>query len=289
MTAALALAALASPPSSAAADFLYVPPDGPRPGFAAPDAPDRLSLGRVLRRMAPAGATLRFDRRIDTARRPVRVYGDWTALAFGEGLAWVRRGGEIRFRPAGVAEGAAEFVAPGSGLADWRVRAGETLRGTLGRWTARAGIELLPVTDRRWRLDEDRRWPLLTFGDAVRRLMFALSHLPRPPAAELHGDTLVLSHRRPAAPPAPRGPWRARAGDTLRETLQRWADVAGHEVRFETARRWRLKADREHPDLGALEASAALVAALARLPHPPEAAVEDGVLVVRDRPRENPP
>ena len=84
--------------------------------------------------------------------------------------------------------------------AGWRVHAGETLRETLDRWGARAGVDVLFLTDRRYRLGETR-----TFGGgfaaAAQALFAALAHLPRPPVGELSDDghTLTVLHRTPNA------------------------------------------------------------------------------------------
>ena len=87
-------------------------------------------------------------------------------------------------------------AAPGG----WRVHAGETLREALDRWGARAGIDVLFLTDRRYRLGEARTFEG-EFGEAARALFAALAHLPRPPAGELSGDgrTLTILHRAPNA------------------------------------------------------------------------------------------
>ena len=83
-----------------------------------------------------------------------------------------------------------------AGPGGWQVHAGETLRATLNRWGARAGVDVLFLTDRRYRLGENR-----TFGGgfaaAARTLFAALAHLPRPPVGELSNDgrTLTVLHR----------------------------------------------------------------------------------------------
>ncbi len=77
----------------------------------------------------------------------------------------------------------------------WRVRAGETLREALDRWGARAGVDVLFLTDRRYRLGEGRAFEG-GFGEAARTLLAALAHLPHPPVGELSGDgrTLAVLH-----------------------------------------------------------------------------------------------
>ena len=191
---AAVLAALAAPP--AAAEFRYVAPEGARPSLAV--AADPASLAQILRRMAPA-LEPRFDRRVDAGRPVTRDYPDWQALLWGEGLAWTRRGKELHVRPAGIAPGDAELAAPDSGSAAWRIAAGETLQDALERWGARAGIGIVWLTDRQWRLHETRTFRG-SFAEAARTLLFGLSHLPRPPAGELRAGSLAVTHR-PAAPP----------------------------------------------------------------------------------------
>ena len=78
----------------------------------------------------------------------------------------------------------------------WQVHAGETLRETLDRWGARAGIDVLFLTDRRYRLGEARTFEG-GFDGAAKALFAALAHLPRPPVGELSGDgrRLTVLHR----------------------------------------------------------------------------------------------
>ena len=82
----------------------------------------------------------------------------------------------------------------------WHVRPGETLREVLGRWGGRAGIEILFLTDRRYRLHEGRTFAG-PFAEAADSLFVTLSHLPHPPVGERRSDgpTLAVLHRsRPA-------------------------------------------------------------------------------------------
>ena len=82
----------------------------------------------------------------------------------------------------------------------WHVRPGETLRGVLGRWGGRAGMEVLFLTDRRYRLHEGRTFAG-PFAEAADALFGTLSHLPHPPVGERRSDggTLAVLHRsRPA-------------------------------------------------------------------------------------------
>ena len=85
----------------------------------------------------------------------------------------------------------------------WRVDAGEMLRAVLARWAARAGTEVLFLTDRRYRLDGAAAFEG-GFGDAVQALFRGLSHLPHAPVAARSegGSVLVVRHRMPASPGA---------------------------------------------------------------------------------------
>ena len=87
-------------------------------------------------------------------------------------------------------------MAPRPGSPGWQVHSGEMLREVLGRWAGHAGIEVLFLTDRRYRLNEGRAFHG-TFGEAMQALFSALSHLPHPPAGELRSDgrTLAVLHR----------------------------------------------------------------------------------------------
>ena len=91
--------------------------------------------------------------------------------------------------------------ASGTGTSVWRVHEGEMLRTVLARWAAQAGMEVLFLTDRRYRLDGDAAFEG-GFADAVPTLLRSLSHLPHPPvAARSEGGTaLVVRHRLPASP-----------------------------------------------------------------------------------------
>ena len=101
-------------------------------------------------------------------------------------------------RPGAPANGVAEAAAHRTGL--WRVSADETLRGVLDRWAGRAGVEVLFLTDRRYRLHEARGFEG-SFAEAAQALLGALAHMPHAPVGEPRsgGRTLVVLHRaRPA-------------------------------------------------------------------------------------------
>ena len=154
------------------------------------------SLAQVARRLAPAGLKLRWDRRVAAGQSVRGVYGDWEVLLFDAGLAWDRFGEEVHVRPAGLPAGAVQLASVGEGVADWRVKAGETLEAALGRWGARAGVDVLWLTDRRYLLHEERTFRG-TWREAVGALMDALSDADRAPAAELRDGarTLAVTHR----------------------------------------------------------------------------------------------
>ena len=99
--------------------------------------------------------------------------------------------------PEAAASGSLRRYRPGA-LAG---RAGEMLRAALGRWGARAGVEVLFLTDRRYRLDGAAAFEG-GLMDAVEALFRGLSHLPHAPVAARPegGTTLVVTHRPPRPP-----------------------------------------------------------------------------------------
>ena len=178
---------------SAEAGFRYVAPDGPRPSFAAVD--EGLTLIGTLKRMVPKGLVVRFDRRVDSGR-VVRVsYGDWRSLLWGEGLAGDLNGNEVHVRPAGVLPGDVELLTAERGRGDWRLEAGETLLKALRRWGSRAGVEVVVLTDRDWRIGASRVFRGRTFDEACAALFIGLSHMPHAPAAERNGSILSVTHK----------------------------------------------------------------------------------------------
>ena len=202
-------------PSAASAEFRYVAPSAARAGVTVLDeAADRgerngATLAQTLKRLAPPSLRLRYDRRVDAAKAVMDEYTinpgpdpDWQSLLFGEGLTAVRRGSELHIRPAGLPPGAVELAAADRGHDVWRIEAGDTLRAVLERWGTRAGVEVLFLTDRRYRLHRGQAFEG-AFIDAVRTLFFALSHLPHPPAGEFTagGKSLAVTHRAPQIPP----------------------------------------------------------------------------------------
>ena len=85
-----------------------------------------------------------------------------------------------------------------AGPGGWQVHAGETLRAALDRWGARAGVDVLFLTDRRYRLGGNRIFEG-GVAAAAQGLFAALAHLPRPPVGELSDDgrTLTVLHQAP--------------------------------------------------------------------------------------------
>ena len=181
------MAAMASPSSAA---FLYLPPEEANAAPVAGSGSSRTAAGR------PAVHGDEADAGVPAGSVPV------PPLQLQTGAAAGRSAERARVTP--------EAAAAESGL--WGIRAGETLRTVLERWGRRAGIEVLFLTDRRYRLHEGRAFNG-SFWEAAHALSGALSHLPHPPVMELRvdGGTLAVLHRtRPAGDPRAGDP---RAGD----------------------------------------------------------------------------
>ena len=134
--------------------------------------------------------------RVDTGRTLEHDYPDWESLLYGEGLLYAREGAELYVRPRGVEAGEVELLDAGRAVSRWRVQAGETLKETLERWGERAGVGVLYLTDRHYRLHRERVFEG-GFAAAARGLFFSLSYLPHPPAGEFarDGRTLTVMHR----------------------------------------------------------------------------------------------
>ena len=188
MAMAVTVAAMTSP---AEADFLYVPPRDPvapaesrkDPAPAVREAEtEKNARGSDETGGEPAEAATHTDR-IDAHRRersrrvaaPLRV--------------------ETPLRVAAPGHADAEPLERSGSAGLWQVRAGEMLREALDRWGDRAGVEVLFLTDRRYRLHEGRAFEG-SFDEAAMDLFSALSHLPHPPAGELRPDgrTLAVMH-----------------------------------------------------------------------------------------------
>ena len=168
--AALALVAAAAP---ASAGFVYVPPAPAQDGGIGPGAAQADSAESA------SGRT--------------------------EGLRPGQK--EPASEGAGPGRAAADESPSGPGPALWRVHAGETLRAALGRWGARAGTDVLFLTDRRYRLEGAAAFEG-GFMDAVQALFRRLSHLPHAPVAARSegGAALVVTHRPPRPPETGDGP-----------------------------------------------------------------------------------
>ena len=194
--AAAALVLLASP---APAAFEYVPPLD-TPVFQEADEGTG-TLADALTRLAPEGSTLRWDRRVDPNRPLETGYPGWESLLWGEGLAWSQDGEDIVIRPSGLDPAEIEHLPPAERTAEWTMVSGELLHDVLGRWGSRAGVRIVWLTDRRWRLDETRVFQG-RFIDATRSLLFALSHLSYAPVAEISatGRSITVVHRGPPPP-----------------------------------------------------------------------------------------
>jgi len=178
MAMAVSVAAMTAP---AEAGFLYVPPH--EAAAAAESGKDRAPTGREA-------ATQRNDR----ASGPARGNPD-------EATTRTEEIGAHRREAPRHAD--AERLARSDSPSLWQVHAGEMLREALGRWAAHAGVELMFLTDRRYRLREGRAFEG-SFGEATQGLFAALSHLPHPPAGEMRpcGRTLAVMHRPGGVRPA---------------------------------------------------------------------------------------
>ena len=133
--------------------------------------------------------------------RPIETdYPDWESLLWGEGLAWTQVGEDLAIRPAGLDPIEIEPIPPAERTAQWTMDSGELLHDVLARWGSRAGVRIVWLTDRRWRLDETRAFQG-RFVDATRSLLFALSHLSYAPVAEIsaNGRSITVVHRGPPA------------------------------------------------------------------------------------------
>lgn len=169
MTAALFAAALTvSAAAPALAGFRYV----------APEVPPEVSPEAPAEAMPATG---------DAAPEPV-ARGPVPITAVPQGAE------------AGGAAAASTPSVSGTSVANtsvWHVREGEMLRTALARWGARAGVGVLFLTDRRYRLDAAASFEG-GFMEAVQALFRGLSHLPHPPVAtRAEGAALVVRHRLP--------------------------------------------------------------------------------------------
>lgn len=176
-----------------------MPPVAP-PTFTA--AHDDLTLGAALARLVPDGIDIQFDRRVDATRIVAPGHLALEGLLADTGLMARHDGGRIVFYPAGIDVETIEPKPAVEPVLRWRVARGEMLRTILERWGARGGVDMVWLTDRRWRIDSDHVFTG-TFSEAARALLFALSHFPNAPVGELSGDgrSLVILHRLPGVAP----------------------------------------------------------------------------------------
>ena len=162
--------------TGAHADFVYVPPERPVGDATLKSGTDigRTVAGRTAVHTVEDGAGRRES---GTIAPPLQV-----PVTTADG------------RLVDLSQDEAPVAVDGTGL--WHVHADETLREVLGRWSARKGIEVLFLTDRRYRLHEGRAFRG-SFEEASEALFTALSHLPQPPVGELRmdGRTLAVMHR----------------------------------------------------------------------------------------------
>ena len=189
-------------PSPAVPSFDYIPPaEAPALAVVGEAAG---TLGETLSRLAPDGTVLTWDWRVDPAASLDEAYGDWQGLLEGEDLAWTPRDGGLLVHPAGVAPGDATTTPAPDPAVLWRIDAGELLSDVLDRWGERASVDIVWLTDRRWRIDETRVYQG-SFLEAARQVLFGLSHLPVAPVGELGagGRSLTIVHRAPPPPEEP--------------------------------------------------------------------------------------
>ena len=150
-----------------------------------------LAVALLALSAAPAAAGFRYVPPAETGAVPAE------AIAKSPGAADIGS-------PPGPGPAVMEPRVSGTSVLDprvWRVHEGEMLRAVLARWAARAGADVVFLTDRRYRLDGDVAFED-GFADAVQVLFQSLSHLPHAPVAARSegGTTLVVRHRMPASP-----------------------------------------------------------------------------------------
>ena len=178
--------ALAVPCASAA--FLYLPPDETSVAVSRAVGSD---IGSTAARR-PEDPTVEGDVTVSPLQVPVTTTGA---------------------RQVEPANGGAEAAAQAIGL--WRIGADETLREILERWGERAGVEVLFLTDRRYRLHEAR-----VFEGKVHRggAGAARSACPSAACARRRGEA-GRAHPRGVAPGAPGRRAAMRAGRVIARFL----------------------------------------------------------------------
>ncbi len=195
MMAAVATLLLAAP---AVASFSYVPPPDPPVYQTAPQAPPG-SLAHLLADMVEDVTDVIWADGTDPARTAPAGETDWRAALTAAGLAWRYEGSALHVFPAAAGQaGASDDTGPAHGV--WTITAGEHLDDVLRRWGEEADVDIVWLTDRRWRIDQAATFRG-DFADATRALLFALSHLSHAPVAQFaaSGRTLAIVHRPPPA------------------------------------------------------------------------------------------
>lgn len=193
MTAVAAALVLAD---AALASFSYIPPPEPPLYQVAPDSPPG-SLGDLMTSILDAGTDVVWEDGADPGQPAPEGETDWQAALAAAGLAWSREGAVLHVFPALAAR---RDIAPEPSRT-WSVVPGEHLAEVLGRWGDDAGVDIVWLTDRRWRIDQGATFRG-RFEDAARALLFGLSHLSHAPVAQFapSGRTLAIVHRPPPAP-----------------------------------------------------------------------------------------
>ena len=185
--------------ATAHASFSYVPPADPPVYQTAPQAPPG-SLARLLADMVEDVTDVIWADGTDPARAAPANATDWRAALTDAGLAWRHEGSVLHVFPAAAGQGgASDDTEPAHGV--WTITAGELLDDVLRRWGDEADVDIVWLTDRRWRIDQAATFRG-DFADATRALLFSLSHLSHAPVAQFaaSGRTLAIVHRPPGEP-----------------------------------------------------------------------------------------
>ncbi len=198
MAAAAALLAFVFGAATAHASFSYVPPPDPPAWQNAPEAPPG-SLARLLADMAEDVTDVVWADGTDPAQAAPANASGWRAALTVAGLAWRYEGSVLHvFRATAAQAGTSDDTQPA--LRTWSIAAGELLGDILERWGEKADVDIVWLTDRRWRIDQAATFRG-DFADAARALLFGLSHLSHAPVAQFaaSGRTLAIVHRPPPA------------------------------------------------------------------------------------------
>lgn len=183
----------------AAASFSYVPPPDPPAWQTTAEAPPG-SLARLIADTVEDVTDVIWADGTDPARAAPADTTDWRAALTAAGLAWRYEGSVLHVFQAAAGQGSNSVVAAPPPKV-WSVAAGELLEDVLARWGEEASINIVWLTDRRWRIDQPATFRG-EFADATRGLLFGLSHLSHAPVAQFaaSGRTLAIVHRPPPAP-----------------------------------------------------------------------------------------